>query len=68
MIQIAITVKAFAAIGLDPAARQRRYENETDERGERLIWLEDAEWRSPSLADLRAVALARAGAVGRGCF
>jgi hypothetical protein len=42
MIRIAITVEAFDAIAATRALGSVAYEAEANERGERLIWLEDA--------------------------
>jgi hypothetical protein len=40
MIQIAISVEAFEAIAQTPPLGNVSFENEINERGERLIWLE----------------------------
>ena len=40
MIRIAITAEAFEAIAASMPLGSVGYENETNERGERLIWLE----------------------------
>jgi hypothetical protein len=45
MIKIAITVEAFEAIAATLPLGSVGYENATNERGERLIWLE------PSMVD-----------------
>jgi hypothetical protein len=42
MIKIAITVEAFEAIARTLPVGSVGYEAEPNERGERLIWLEDA--------------------------
>jgi hypothetical protein len=53
MIRIAITETAFAAITSTFRSSSVGYENETNERGERLIWLKDAmaDLPIPSLGD-----------------
>jgi hypothetical protein len=40
MIRIAISEAAFAALSSTLALRAVGYENQTNERGERLVWLE----------------------------
>jgi hypothetical protein len=40
MIKIAISVEAFEAIAATLALGSVGYENETNERGERYVWLE----------------------------
>ena len=42
MIRIAITVEAFEAIAQTLPLGSVGYENETNERGEKLIWLDRA--------------------------
>jgi hypothetical protein len=42
VIRIAITVAAFEAIARMPALGSVGFENKTNERGERLIWLDRA--------------------------
>jgi hypothetical protein len=42
MVRIAISVEAFEAIAGTLPLGSVGYESETNERGERLIWLEDA--------------------------
>ena len=42
MIRIAISVEAFEAIARTLPLGSVGYENETNERGERLIWLDRA--------------------------
>jgi hypothetical protein len=42
MVRIAISVEAFAAIARTLPLGSVGYENKTNERGERLIWLERA--------------------------
>jgi hypothetical protein len=42
MIKIAVTEDAFAAIASTLPLGSVGYENETNERGERLIWLDHA--------------------------
>ena len=42
MIKIAISVEAFEAIARTLPVGSVAYEAEADERGERLIWLDDA--------------------------
>lgn len=42
MIRIAISAKAFDAISATLPVGSVRHENEPNQRGERLIWLEDA--------------------------
>jgi hypothetical protein len=42
MIRIAISIEAFEAIARTLPLGSVGYENETNERGERLVWLEDA--------------------------
>ena len=42
MIRIAISVEAFAAIASTLPLGSVGYENQTNERGERLIWLDRA--------------------------
>jgi hypothetical protein len=42
MIRIAITAAAYDAIARTPPVGSVGYEAEASERGERLIWLEDA--------------------------
>jgi hypothetical protein len=42
MVRIAISAEAFEAIAWTLPLGSVAYESEADERGERLIWLEDA--------------------------
>ena len=42
MIRIAIRAEAFEVTASTLPLGSVRYENETNERGDRLIWLEDA--------------------------
>jgi hypothetical protein len=42
MVRIAISVEAFEAIARTLPLGSEGYESEANERGERLIWLEDA--------------------------
>ena len=58
MIRIAITQAAFDAIAATLPLGSVGYENETNERGERLIWL-DPPWSTvsePCAAPARAIA------------
>ena len=66
MVRIAISVEAFEAIARTLPLGSVAYESEANERGERLIWLEDAMadgW--PRCAD-RASRLATLSCVSRG--
>jgi hypothetical protein len=76
MIRIAISVEAFEAIARTLPLGSVGYEHETNERGERHVWLEDAmvdrlsamrgQEESYSDVNLRSVGMAGAAQTKRG--
>ena len=62
MIRIAISVEAFDAIAATLPFGNVSFENKTDEKGQRLIWLSKRiDGRGHDLEDIVAVQLLKAG-------